>query len=198
MNSDNFSKYCQTVAEKLIPGDIVFIGGLSKTGKTTFSNNLNLICQKKNLNAIIISIDRWIKSKEDRLPGVIGRYDLTELSKVLLRRISGEQDDILLELPDYDKITMRRVNTGNIICIRKTDVLIIEGTISLTMSECKASTHCYYLQIDEFVRRLRVIKEYLSRGYSEKDAQRIYEQRQLDEFPIIVESSKYAVKFDIT
>ena len=55
----------------------------------------------------------------------------------------------------------------------------------------------YYLHIDERLRKIRVIKEYLSRGKDKEDAEEIYISRQLDEVPVIQATSKDAIHINI-
>jgi uridine kinase len=192
MSNDQASIFCDSLASEFHCGDIVLIGGFSRSGKTTFAEHLRLASLKRGMRAWIISLDRWLNDVDCRTPGVMGRYDLSEIRNILSLRHAEHENKIFLELPEYNKYTQRKEFTGESILIYPQDVLIVEGTIALTLlSDCE-SARGFYLEIDESIRRLRVIKEYVSRGKTPIEAERIYIDRQFDEIPVIKRSSAKA------
>jgi uridine kinase len=193
----NFSFY-DSLAEKFRSGDVVLIGGLSKSGKTTLSEHLRKACLRKNLTSLTLSIDRWLNDLDSRSPGVMGRYDLTEIRKVLSLRSSSIINEIFLELPEYDKYTQKKSFNGQSVLIYPKDVLIVEGTIALTLAGSIERLHCFYIEINEALRRQRVIDEYLSRGRNITEAEQIYAERELDETPVIKLSSAMAVHLNLS
>lgn len=189
---------CNSLAEKFKSGDVVLIGGLSKSGKTTLSDHLRIACLRKNLTSLTLSIDRWLNDADSRSPGVMGRYDLTEIQKVLSLRSSGTVNEICLELPEYDKYAQKKSFNGQSVLIHPKDILIVEGTIALTLTGSVDRTHCLYIEIDEALRRQRVLDEYLSRGRTIAEAEQIYADREMDEAPVIKQSSALAIRINLS
>jgi len=186
------SIFFDSLASELNCKDTVLIGGFSRSGKTTFAEHLRLASLSIGMRTWTISIDRWLKDLDCRTPGVVGRYDLSEIRDILSLRHAGHAKEICLKLPEYNKHTQSKEFTGASIQIYPQDILIVEGTIALTLVSHCESARCIYLETDESIRRLRVIKEYVSRGKTPIEAERIYIDRQFDEIPIIKQSSAHA------
>jgi uridine kinase len=189
MSVDQAAIFFDSHASEFNYGDIVLIGGFSRSGKTTFAEHLRLASLRRGIRAWTISIDRWLKDLDCRTPGVMGRYDLSKIRDILSLRQAKHAKEICLALPEYNKYTQRKEFTGESILIYPQDILIVEGTIALTLAAHAIRARCFYLEIDESIRRLRVIDEYISRGKTPAEAARIYIDRQLDEIPVIQQSS---------
>ena len=181
--------FCREYALLLTSGGIVLIGGLSRSGKTTLANNLRQVVLERGLNAWTLSIDMWLRNIDSRLPGVLGRYDLSIMRDVISFHYSKEKDPQNLQLPYYDKLQQRSIHSDQSILIHSTDILIIEGTVALTLATNLNDINRLYLAVDELLRKQRVINEYLSRGKSLSEAHTIYTERQLDETPVVERSS---------
>lgn len=190
--------YCQEFASRMAPGDIVLIGGLSRSGKSTLANNLRLAVLKRGCRVWVLSLDRWLKDFNCRLPGVLGRYDLTIMQEVIARHSTGVKGSQNLRLPEYHKLQRRTVITSESILIQSTDILIIEGTVALTLAPNIGHIHRVFVEIDEVVRKQRVIDEYLSRGKNFAAAEGIYNARQVDETPEVIRSMFSATRINIS
>jgi uridine kinase len=191
------SAYCRSFALGLRPRNIVLIGGLSRSGKTTFGHALRAAVLEQGYTAWTLSLDRWLKDLDSRLPGVLGRYDLSIISRVIDRHTSESTDAQVLRLPEYDKLQQRTHYTGESILILPEDVLIIEGTVALTLPNDSCQIHRYFVDIDESKRRRRVIEEYILRGKTEAQAEAIYSAREFDESPVVLRSSIDSTHVDI-
>lgn len=181
--------FCREYSLLLTSGEIVLIGGLSRSGKTTLANNLRQAVFERGLNAWTISIDRWLKNVDSRSPGVLGRYDLSIIRDVISYHYSKEKVPKNLQLPYYDKVQQQSIHSDHSILIHPTDILIIEGTVALTLATNLKNIKRLYVEVDELLRKQRVINEYLSRGKSLSEALIIYNERQLDETPVVKCSS---------
>ena len=181
--------FCRDYSLLLTSGEIVLIGGLSRSGKTTLANNLRQAVFERGLNAWTISIDRWLKNVDSRSPGVLGRYDLSIIRDVISYHYSKEKVPKNLQLPYYDKVQQQSIHSDHSILIHPTDILIIEGTVALTLATNLKNIKRLYVEVDELLRKQRVINEYLSRGKSLSEALIIYNERQLDETPVVKCSS---------
>ena len=187
--------FCREYALLLTSGGIVLIGGLSRSGKTTLANNLRQVVLERGLNAWTLSIDMWLRNIDSRLPGVLGRYDLSIMRDVISFHYTKERGSYNLQLPLYDKLQQRSISTDQSILIHPTDILIIEGTVALTLATNLNNINRLYVAVDELLRKQRVINEYLSRGKSISEAHTIYAERQLDETPVVEKSAVGVPRF---
>lgn len=188
--------FCQKIAASFSPGDVILIGGLSRSGKTTFSAALSESLGYLGKSNHIISLDCWLLDKGERGNGVIGRYDLIPITTAI-QELMRTKNNLILEIAQYDKLLQQKIYRGHQISISPNDILIIEGVLALMLSSVVPNAKKYYLHIDERLRKIRVIKEYLSRGKDKEDAEEIYISRQLDEVPVIQATSKDAIHINI-
>lgn len=163
---------------------IIRIGGLSKSGKTTFSNVLKYFLKDKGLTVYLISIDRWIKNLKDRSKTVIGRYNIAEIKSFIDLISTNKIKEYHIKLPYYNKIKNRSILDFEQIKIKKSDIIILEGTIVYEI-ESKIQSFDIYLNRDEEERKKAVIREYNLRGLDFESALKIYEKRNIDEVPFI-------------
>ena len=188
--------YCERIATTINAGEIILIGGFSRSGKTTFGSMLASSLKNAKKNHCILSLDSWLRDKKDRSDGVMGRYDLSIVVN-LIQNLQEKKKKIILEIPEYDKLMQKKNYKGCIVDISPNDILIIEGVVALTLSDVAPNAKKYYIEVDEKLRKLRVIDEYLSRGMTEVEANRIYLSRQVDEIPVILKSSKNAISLNV-
>lgn len=163
---------------------IIRIGGLSKSGKTTFSNVLKFFLKDKGLTVHLISIDRWIKNLKDRSKTVIGRYDIAEIKSFIDLISANKNKEIQTKLPYYNKIENKCIPDFEEIKINNSDIIIIEGTIVFEI-ESKIKSFDIYLNRNEEERKKDVTREYNLRGLDNENALKIYEKRNIDEVPFI-------------
>lgn len=183
---------CAGWAAGILPGSLVFIGGLSRSGKTTLANALAHALALRGMRAHVVAVDRWLRSEAHRKPGVLGRYDLAQLERVV-QRLSAHAS-VELEVPAYDKRNRRQIERAEQTRVDSDDVVILEGTVSLPLAHHGGDRpiHTWFVEIEEAERRERVLREYLLRGESRDDAERIYQSRQHDETPVILASAREA------
>ena len=188
-----YLELCKKFGAEIMAGDFVFIGGLSRSGKSNLSSALRDFLGINGINSVLISADRWLRNYEEREPGVHGRYHMQEL-KSLVQRLSIRDKKIELSLPAYNKITRTSIENADEAVIDPLDVVIIEGTIALNLiHEVNIGrTHGWFVQIDEQERYDRVLNEYRLRGLKKGEAEDLYQMRQGDETPIIQKTSKHA------
>lgn len=185
-------KQCESWSQNILAGDLVFIGGLSRSGKSTLAHCLQEVLSITGKKVHILSVDGWLKAPEHRGQTVIERYDMIALNK-LAQSLVNRKQDITLQVPIYSKQALK-ANHSIKEAIGPQDVVIIEGTIALmlaTVQEQKA-LHTWYVQMDEAKRKKRLLAEYALRGQSTQNAESIYAQRLLDEVPLIESSKAHA------
>jgi histidinol-phosphate phosphatase family protein len=189
-------KKCELWAKDIVPGDLVLIGGLSRSGKSTLAHCLQEALHLKGTQAHILSVDGWLRAPEQRGQTVIERYDMDALNQLvhsLVDRNKNPKQDLTLQMLIYSKRELKANRTIEKV-IGPKDVVIIEGTTALMLaaSQGQKSVHSWYVQIDEVRRKKRLIAEYVLRGKSVQDAESIYAKRLLDEVPLIESSKTHA------
>ena len=167
-------------AGKVSPGDLVLVGGLARSGKSTLAGVLRAELMARNLSATIISLDRWIRPEALREPGVLGRFDLQEARAALSDWLAGAAAQ--LDVPEYDRCTRTR-KAGGRVPLSKDGVLILEGVPALLGDwPTPRNVQRIYMNADESLRRDRVIDDLISRGLADTyTAVEVYAQRQADE-----------------
>jgi len=192
-------KQCESWSQNILPGDLVFIGGLSRSGKSTLAHCLQEALQLKGMKAHILSADGWLKASDQRGQTVIERYDMDALNQLvqsLVDRKKHLKQDLTLQVPIYSKRDLK-ANRPVEKAIRPQDVVIIEGTIALLLAvtQDQKTAHSWYVQMDEGKRKNRLLAEYALRGKSLQEAASIYAQRLLDEVPLIESSKAHASRY---
>jgi histidinol-phosphate phosphatase family protein len=183
--------YCFKISRKFKVGELVFVGGFSRSGKTTFSNVIREALKGHKLHSHVISLDRWLKSESDRQEGVLGRYDLEAIINLLSKVSDHSSRPVTVDLPFYSKLKKEQIPSVEQIIIEKDDIVIIEGTIALQIEHKIKKSRRFYINLNENSRMDRVMKEYLLRKYSIKEANKLYNDRQIDEIPVLKKASNF-------
>ena len=181
---------CETLAQEIASGEMVFIGGPSRTGKSTLAHCLQDALQQQGKSSVILSLDGWLKPASGRGPNVLERYDVPAILE-LINSLMGRAKENTFTLPIYSKADEQKRRT-----IQKQvgpqDVFILEGTIALHLAKLvklerasNTNSHLYYVTMDEALRKARVLAEYALRGKSSVEAEQIYAQRLADEMPYL-------------
>jgi histidinol-phosphate phosphatase family protein len=178
--------FCQQLAEDIRPGSIVLIGGPSRGGKSTFASVLRDALLARGLHPRVLSIDRWLRDGTDREPGVMGRYDMEALQALMERLGDCERRPKNLMLPGYHKLDRRHFAAVENLPVASSDVILVEGTVALALElSTGTDSHRYHIDIDEELRKQRVLREYRLRGQSKEQALDIYMARVIDELPVL-------------
>ena len=181
--------YCQTLISQIEPGDLIFLGGLARSGKSTLASCLKAALQENNIGAVIFSADGWLKPVDQRGKTVLERYNLSALSK-LIEYLTARKQEMTLEQPIYNRLE-QQAHGFTQSTVKPADVVIVDGTIALYLAQERttAKIHRWYVQFDETLRRSRVLAQYALRGKSLQEAGAIYESRQQDE-DLLLEATK--------
>jgi histidinol-phosphate phosphatase family protein len=173
--------YCEKIITPIAPGDLIFLAGLARSGKSTLASCLKEALQNKGICSVILSADGWLKPVAQRGKTVLERYDLPALRKVL-EQLATRQQEMMLGQPVYNKLAQQADGLIQSF-IKPSDVVIVDGTIALHLAQEMGAVimHRWYVQLDESLRRSRVLAQYALRGKSPQEAQAIYDSRQQDE-----------------
>ena len=160
-----------------------FIGGLSRSGKSTIANLIKRELKIKHIKCHVLSLDRWLLAERDRGNGVWERYDIVNIIKTFEKiNALGDGQTITLNLPNYSKIHKQPLDLTEKVKISGVDLVIWEGVIANAISHrLSLDRHSIYVEADEGMRRSRIIREYLRRGSSPTEIEELISQRNADE-----------------
>ena len=191
--------WCDEIADEVAPGGLVVIGGLARSGKSTFAHVLRDALGERGKPAVVLALDRWLKGEEAREPGVLGRYDMIAIQSLYESLEDPHRRPAEITLPGYRKLERVRIPNVEKIELSSAQVVIIEGVVALTPRQKESAPgRRYYIEIAEELRMPRVVREYRLRGYSEAEANRVYHNRQVDEVPVVESSAVGAVRVSMT
>ncbi|MDM0108308.1 HAD-IIIA family hydrolase [Variovorax sp. J22R24] len=171
-------------ARKILPGDLVLIGGLARSGKSTIAGVLKSELLKRGVGAKTVSLDRWLRPESERQPGLLGRFALEEARHDLEGWLAGGATD--KEIPSYERLRRSRGRPGRMV-LESDTVLILEGVPAL-LADWQGPRRIWrlYVEASETPRRARVEADLIARGLADgPEAAQCYEQRQEDETPLV-------------
>jgi histidinol-phosphate phosphatase family protein len=177
---------CAALAEGIAAGSIVLIGGQARSGKSTLAHVLRDALRARGLNAVVLSVDRWLRSQPQRGAGVAGRYDLSALQALLDQLADAARRPRALALPGYHKLRRERVEDVESAVLAPEDVIVLEGTVALFLEDPPGAQPLrLHVESDEARRRERILREYRLRGQAEAQALEVYSARRDEEYPAI-------------
>ena len=180
------------VAQRVKSGDLVFIGGLARQGKSTLASVLRHTLSRAGLDVQILALDGFLRDREQRQPGVLGRYDLEAMRATLAPWLeSGAPVDV--DAPNYDRLARRQSPRKTTLRLAPQSVLIVEGVpaLLLDLATRRAVTRVF-VDGSEADRERRVVDDLMARGMCSVEAQSIYDARSVDETPIVAVSAARA------
>jgi D,D-heptose 1,7-bisphosphate phosphatase len=171
------------------PGNWIFVGGLSRSGKSTFANCLKYYLQNQGLDAKVIALDGWLKPKAKRGNSVMERYDQIAI-QAFINSLTQVPVPSQSSVPLYSKKKEFAANHLVLDNLSSDTVFIVEGTIALHFAQFlpKSRMKTFFIDIEEVERKNRVLAEYATRGKTVEEAFTIYNDRMSDESPIILQT----------
>jgi histidinol-phosphate phosphatase family protein len=195
----NLLRDARPLMAKAGAGDIIVIGGQSRSGKSTLASALRELADERNLRAVVIHIDRWLQQSQRRTAGVMGRYDLLALERVMRLIQVSRRESVSIDLPIYDKLTRTSRSAGLSLELHPDDIVIVEGTIALGLNTFRFGGDIRVcVATPEPVRRERFVREYRRRGLTQDQAQALYYSRLEDEFRDIEAMTSGAIRVDFS
>jgi D,D-heptose 1,7-bisphosphate phosphatase len=178
------------LAASIRPGQVVAIGGLARSGKSSIASELKYALRERSISAVIAPLDNWLRPESERRPGVLGRYDMDGLEEALARLIFERS---AVATPRYDRLTRVSLPNGETIAAGPDDVIILDGIPSLLSEKLAAMASLrLFAECSEGERRRRFEREYVWRGLHKNDIEMVYEQRNQDEAPLVRANAKQA------
>ena len=197
---DVYPRLIQSISpltQNIRPGDLVFVGGQSRSGKSTFASALRDVLQSRGLRSHILTTDRWLLSVRSRGKNVLTRHDVENLNNLLKIINNSRLRPVRFKLPGYKKSTREHLPEIESFDFMEGDVVIFEGVVALHFAHLINAKHCFFVEIEEELRKERIIREYLLRGFSLEEADTIYRERLLEEVPWVDSTSYHSLKVSI-
>ena len=169
---------------------VIGIGGLARSGKSTFVNLLVRSLAEEGFSAQVISLDNWLISLERRSEKmtVRERYKYEEIAWDLHRLVNHET----IFVSNYDHLSRKTSSPGRF-TLDGSECLIIEGIPALDIEEVRNLSHYkIYVEVAEVLRKKRFLSFYRWKSLSDREIWRLHTDRLDDEVQIISESKKYA------
>lgn len=174
---------------------LVLIGGLARTGKSFFAQVLTELLQALGRESHIISLDGWLKPKNQRSEGtgVCSRFDLTEIGPAIEAVMQSSTRKLISE-PLYDRINGIAGGLSIEHSIGPEDILIVEGVPALLIDELVtlSGTVKVYIEVEPRIRANRLSKDYSWRGEQIGRQTVLPISRENDETPIVTQSRNLA------
>jgi uridine kinase len=170
----------------------LFIGGLSRSGKSTLSKNIyNELSKIKKCH--VISLDSWIIDYDQRSPNstVLERYNIEEIKQFFLNLSNSNT----VSIPKYDPILRKRVIDDYTEKLFITEgLVIVEGVIALEVAKLVSlEGFKIYVNVSNYTRIKRLITFY--RDYKKvhkNEYKKIIIERELEEIPFIKKTASFA------
>lgn len=178
-------------------GEVVFIGGQSRSGKSSCASVIRDVLRARGLQCHVIATDRWLLGESDREPGVLGRHNAMRLNELIGTLYSVRSKTERIALPFYQKKLRNQVANIHFYDIEPQDVVVFEGVVALHFALSLHAHNQFFVDIDETIRKQRVINEYIMRGYTIEESETIYQDRLLEEVPWILETASEAVRISV-
>jgi uridine kinase len=171
----------------------VALGGLARSGKSTYASVLREVFRERGRSAIVVPMDAWLLSQSERTSGhVLGRFDVDGLER-LVATLSGRKAAVEVQLRHYDRRTRNSTESDLKLHIEPDDIVIFEGVPALLIERLVAAAGLkIHVECSDEERRARFAAEYRARALSESEADALYRERELDEHPFIEASAKLA------
>ena len=176
----------ETMLPSIEPGSLIAVGGLARSGKSTWASVLREVLAARGMRGVVIPLDAWLRSAADRQPGhVLERFDLDAIADAV-ERLADRETAAVLSLGHYDRMARERYEGDERVSINPDDVVIVEGVPALAIEVLRrASSTTFYVDCAESVRRERFSQEYRLRGVADDQIEALYCERETDEHPFI-------------
>jgi histidinol-phosphate phosphatase family protein len=156
---------------------IIFIGGLSGTGKTTFASVLKHVLNQLQIRSQVVTADTWIRPAIDRheVTNVNKCYDMSEFNK-LINQIIDKKFPIFFQNVYRNTISGKPIRYPTV--LHQNTITIIEGC-SINLLTQNIRKYGLFVWIDEFevIRLERLADKCRSKGLAENSAKILHSKR---------------------
>ena len=184
----------ESFLQKIENKRFIFIGGLARSGKSTWAQVLKESLSTKNNNDVHkISLDSWLIPQKDRTEGnIFNRFNMKNINNFIKRVSNQNKKDITIDLPYYDRINRDYSPKSIQYTIKPKDTLIIEGVPALCLDDKCLNKFNFFVEYPENLRKERMMIDYQWRNTQKSDFENLYNERLSDEIPYIHKSKSKA------
>lgn len=170
---------------------VITIGGLSRSGKSTIARMMSIVLANLGVRSTTLGLDNWIVDLNNRenWMGVRERYDYHRIEEGIRSFLAGHE----IYVQKYDAQTRQKSIDAEAIKFDNYEAVIIDGAVALDLAYLRERSGLkIYVDIDEELRKKRFNEFYRYKGLTENEITALYLKRRTDEYPVIVQSKKYA------
>lgn len=192
-NHTHVAKRVANILEPMKDRDIqlILVGGCSRSGKSTLSQDLAAEIHTRKHSATVLSMDSWIVDVDQRPKNssVHERYERARIIHDVRNILNGQQ----VVIPKYDlKSRKRLLEDGELIQV-KSGYLILEGVLALSYDELRhMAALSIYIEVDDSLRQKRFESFYRSKGLSCKEVEEVFCEREAEEVPTVKNTRRHA------
>jgi D,D-heptose 1,7-bisphosphate phosphatase len=184
----SLAERASTISSGLEPGDVVLIGGLGRSGKSSFASALAWHLRNRGTSTKVVSLDGWLKPFELRRNDdtIIDRFDIKAIERSLQSTVAAPAST--LTVPLYNRM-LRRSDKQYTIDVAPSDIVIVEGVVALmlTLINVRRTIRIFVCR-DETRRYESLAADYRARRFTTEDFERLYAERQQNETPYILKT----------
>lgn len=173
------------------PSDVILIGGLARSGKSTWAASMATVLKEQGRTSVVISLDCWLRGEDDRNGNaVLDRYNLAAVKSFLFDAKLAPGRKII---PRYDRIDRRSISNGVEIDVPAGAVLIVEGVPALVDEVLRGMAAMrIYVERSEPDRLQEMVENYRWRGWRDQQIAALVAERNVEEVPFIESTKMFA------
>lgn len=175
----------QPIVGALRAGTVVRVAGQSRQGKSLIAGVLREMLAGCGYFTAHVRLDRWLLRPERRQPGEAprNRIDWARLTEQLGPWFSG--DSLEVEMPCYDPARFSHRGAAQL-RLPRDGILIADGTFAFDVAPDSVRPGLnLFIDGEEPPRAARFLAEYRRRGLTPEEAEALYIERRVDEFPAV-------------
>lgn len=174
------------ILTKIEPGQDWFIGGRSRSGKSTFASVIARELRRHGNDAVVVQLDRWLLASRDRQPSLFGRFDFNSMEAAFRVAATRSSGAVTLDLPTYSHRRRERLQQSKSVRIAPGTIVLWEGVVALQLARIFSSpSTAIQVNTAENQRCIRFHKYNARHGLSQQDSDAAWSSRTIDEHPII-------------
>jgi D,D-heptose 1,7-bisphosphate phosphatase len=176
-----------------------FVGGLSRSGKSTLASALTALWRDAGFDVRLIRLDGWLADVEHRNQGVLGRYQIAKLNALVQSVRNVGAGLVSIQQPSYSRRHRRQIGLVSLAPITDKTIVIWEGVPAIELAiHSNLLINSVFVASDEALRRRRLAREYTSRGMSLAQIDEMIAEREIDEYaPLRTQAAKAAFQIDL-
>jgi histidinol-phosphate phosphatase family protein len=170
---------------------LILVGGVSRSGKSTFAQVIEMVFSKKGKKLKVLGLDHWILDVDKRTDQmtVKERYGYGEIAKNINMILRGKK----VNLPQYDPKIRKKSGETVKFQLEEEEGLLVEGVVALDIPLLREkSDYAIYLGIPAKVRKERFFDFYSYKNLPLDQIKSLFEKREKDEVKTIKETKKFA------